>query len=82
VYTRSPSAFEALKGLKILQLPCSKVLKRFLKEGAEQSGIDEDYFMAQEQKYTEFQNKRENEGAPRPLRLGVLMWDEVKVCHE
>ena len=79
VYSHSPSAFEALRKLKILQLPCSKVLKRVLKDGSENPGIDEDYLMVQEEKFAEFQSNREKEGAPHPLGLGVMMWDEVKV---
>jgi len=43
VYNRSPSAYEALHKLKILQLPHSKTLKKVIQGGSEKSGIDEDY---------------------------------------
>ena len=29
--------------------------------------------------YVKYQKEREEEGHPRPLGVGVLMWDEVKV---
>lgn len=79
VYTRSPSAYEALHKLKIFQLPHSKTLKKVIRGGSEQSGIDEDYLQGQQQIYEHFQSGREAEGHPRPLGIGVLMWDEVKV---
>ena len=47
VYSRCPSAYEALSNLNILQLPCSKVLKRVLKEGSEKPGVVEDYMRQQ-----------------------------------
>ena len=79
VYNRSPSAYEALRDLKILQLPHSKTLKKVIKGGSEKSGIDEGYLQGQQQIYEEFQRRRETEGHPRPLGIGVMMWDEVKV---
>ena len=79
VYTRSPSAFDALHDLKILQLPCSKVLTTILKDGAEKDGIDEEYLKAQSDQFRSYQDERKKNGHPRPLSLGVMMWDEVKV---
>lgn len=79
VYNRSPSAYEALRGLKILQLPHSKTLKQIIKDGSENAGIDEEYLLGQHQIYVNYQKTREEEGHPRPLGLGVMMWDEVKV---
>lgn len=79
VYNRSPSAYEALRDLSILQLPCTKVLKKVLKDGAEQPGIDHRYFESQQEKFKAYQRERESGGHPRPLGIGVLMWDEVKV---
>ena len=29
--------------------------------------------------YVRYQKEREEEGHPRPLGVGVMMWDEVKV---
>jgi len=82
VYTRSPSAYEALHDLKILQLPHSKTLKKVIKASSEKAGIDEEYLLGQQKTYVDFQKEREWEGHPRPLGLGVMMWDEVKVCTE
>ena len=79
VYNRSPSAYQALHNLKILQLPHSKTLKKVIKGGSEKSGVDELYLQGQQQTYEHFQSKREAEGHPRPLGFGVVMWDEVKV---
>ncbi|KAL9953963.1 hypothetical protein ACROYT_G041447 [Oculina patagonica] len=79
VYNRSPSAYEALRGLKILQLPHSKTLKQIIKDGSENAGIDEEYLLGQHQIYVNYQKTREEEGHPRPLGLGVMMWDEVKI---
>ena len=79
VYNRSPSAYKALRDLKILQLPHSKTVKKIIKGGSEKSGIDEGYLQGQQQIYEEFQRRRETEGHPRPLGIGVMMWDEVKV---
>ena len=79
VYNQSPSAYEALHNLKILQLPNSKPLKKVIQGGSEKSGIDEDYLQGQQRTYEQFQGRREAKGHPRPLGIGVVMWDEVKV---
>jgi len=79
VYTRSPAAFAALHDLNILHLPCSKVLSKILKDGSEKAGIDEEYLQSQHGKFKRYQEQREMTNHPRPLGLGVMMWDEVKV---
>ena len=79
VYSRSPSAYEALRRLHILQLPCSKILKNVIKDGGEKPGIDEGYLHSQQGNFRIYQEQREKTGHSRPLGLGVLMWDEVKV---
>ena len=79
VYTSSPSAFHALRDLKILQLPCLKVISKILKDGAEKAGIDDEYLKAQHDQFKSYQDQREKDGNLRPLGLGVMMWDEVKV---
>ena len=63
----------------ILKLPHSKTLKQIIKDGSEKSGIDEEYLYGQHKAYVKYQKEREEEGQPRPLRSGVMMWDEVKV---
>ena len=79
MYNRSPSAYEALRNLSILQLPCTKVLKNVLKDGAEKPGIDQNYFYSQRAKYQEYQKQRESIGHPQSLGIRVMLWDEVKV---
>lgn len=71
-----------MRNLTILQLPCTKVIKNVLKDGAEQPGIDKNYFQSQQAKYKEYQEQRESGGHPQPLGIGVMMWDEVKVNLE
>ena len=81
VYNRSLqlSAYKALRDLKILQLPHSKTLKQIIKDGSEKDGIDDEYLYGQNKTYIRYQKEREEEGHPRPLGVGVMMWDEVKV---
>ena len=79
IYSRSPSAYAAVKSLNILQLPCSKTLKKVIKEGAEGAGIDDQYMLNQCIQYNIYKKKRTADGFQQPLGLGVLMWDEVKV---
>ena len=79
VYNRSPSAYQALRDLKILQLPHSKTLKQIIKDGSEKDGIDDEYLYSQHKTYVRYQKEREEEGHPRPLGVGVMIWDEVKV---
>ena len=50
-----------------------------MKDGAENAGIDEEYLKAQSCKFQSYQEQRENDHHPRPLGIGVMMWDEVKV---
>ncbi|XP_044171867.1 uncharacterized protein LOC122956268 [Acropora millepora] len=77
VYNRSLSAYQALWGQNVLQLPHSKTLKQIIKDGSEKSGIDEEYLYGQHKAYVKYQKEREEEGHPRPLGRGVMMWDEV-----
>ena len=77
VYTRSPAAYEALKGFNILNLPSVSSLKAFTGSNLEGPGdiqkrLSEDYQSLMEQKKTQ--------GARPPLGEGVLIFDEVKVA--
>ena len=82
MYNRSPSAYEALRNLRILQLPCTKVFKNVLKDGAEKPRIDQNYFHSQRAKYQEHQKQRESTGHLQCLGIGVMLWDEVKVTSK
>lgn len=71
VYSRCPYAYEALCNLNILQLPCSKVLKRVLKEGSEKPEVVEDYLRQQLEEFCEYRKQPEAGGFPKPLGLGI-----------
>lgn len=62
-----------------MQLPHSKTLKQIIKDCSEKAGIDDEYLYGQHKAYVKFQKEREEKGHPRPLGVGVMMWDEVKV---
>lgn len=81
IYNRSPSGYEALRDhdCSILQLPCTKILKKVLKDGAEKPGIDLNYFLNQQEKFQAYRRQRESDGHSQPLGIGAMMWDEVKV---
>lgn len=57
------------------------MLKKVLKDGAEQPGIDHHYFESQQERFQTYQSQRESCGHPQPLGIGVFMWDEVKVGY-
>ena len=70
VYNRYPSAYQALRNLKILQLPHSKTLKQVIKDGSEKDGIDDEYLYSQHKTYVRYQKEREEEGHPQTIRSG------------
>ena len=43
IYSRSPAAFRAVRSLGILQLPCSKEIRRIIGKNADGPGINEVY---------------------------------------
>ena len=79
IFTRSPSAYHALKSLNILQLPCEKTLKGYMYKHSSAPGINEDALCESEKRYEEFKDERKKNGFKEPVGEGVLMWDEVKV---
>lgn len=79
VYNRSSSAYQALRHLKILQLPHSKTLKQIIKDDSEKAGIDDEYLYGQHNAYVKYHKEREEEGHLRPLGIRVMMWYKVKV---
>ena len=81
IYSRCPSAFRAVRDLKILQLPCEKVLKAHIKSSSEKPGIDEKYLEGQKEKFDMFAQDQASQGRPIPLQLGALIFDEVKVRY-
>ena len=80
IYSRSPAAFRAVRSLGILQLPCDKTVKQFMHRHNTSCGIDDEALMLSAQRYDSYKSERKTQGLPLPLSIGVLIWDEVKVC--
>ena len=64
IYTHSPTAYEALRGFGILQLPGVSTLKTFTSFNLENPGFSEERLAA---------------GGKVPFSEGILVFDEVKV---
>jgi hypothetical protein len=79
VYTRSPSAFRALRSLKILQLPCERTVKSHMNNFRKNPGINSDAIRHSALMYEEHKTRLSAQGKLLPLGEGVLMWDETKV---
>ena len=79
IYVRSPSAFEAVKSLNILQLPSKRTLESFTSANIHQPGVSNEYLCEQWRNYQQHCSKIENEGKPKPVAEGLLIFDEVKV---
>ena len=78
VYTRSPAAYQALRGFGILQLPCANTLRTFTGFNLEKPGANERIAHARE-KYDLMIAEKKKKGKKVPLSEGVLIFDEVKV---
>lgn len=81
IFSRSPSAYHALKSLGILQLPCDRTLRDYMYKHSSSPGISEEALLEMAEKYKMFKEERVEAGYPRPLSEGVLIWDEVKVSY-
>lgn len=79
VYSRSPSAYTALKSLGVLQLPCKKTLQGHMKLNRRNPGICEDDIHQYSEKFRIFKEEMKQRGSAVPLGQGVLIWDETKV---
>ena len=82
VYTKSPAAYESLKGFKILQLPSTKSLQDIAGSKLHEPGITDgikDYLLEQGTKYTLYKEEMMKKGRPEPKHEGILIFDEVKV---
>lgn len=79
VYSRSPSAFRALKDLGILHLPCDKTLRTYMRQNVGSSGINEESIRESSRKYDECTADKVKKGHTPPLKEGILIWDETKV---
>ena len=80
MFSRSPSAFQALCGLGISNLPCEKTLKGYMNQHLSSPGINEKSIQESSKKYTEHVTDRVENGDMPPLKEGILIWDETKAC--
>ena len=84
VYSRSTSAYEALKSFDLLQLPSSDTLKDFKSPLTCAPGEIDSRLQKERELYDgrikeAMERKKINSGYLLPLSLGVLIFDEVKV---
>ena len=79
IYSRSPSAFEAVKHLGILQLPSTASLQAFMSLHQRSPGANEQQMALQHELYSQHVEKIAAEGRLSPKREGILIFDEVKV---
>lgn len=76
LFTRSPCAFEAVKILNILHLPSRSSLQSFTSANIQRPGVSREYICEQWKAYSP---PCEHLSGPKPVREGVLIFDEVKV---
>lgn len=80
VYTRSPSAYEALKGYQILQLPCVRTLKDYIRSNREEAGNIQQHLKSCREEYDRMVDaQRQLHSKAVAFSEGVLIFDEVKV---
>jgi len=80
VFTRSPSAYEALKSFGILQLPSRSTLQSFTGAFLHEPGANSSCVSDQVARYVNFIAECEKFGKPKPQGDGALIFDEVKVA--
>lgn len=68
-----------MRSLGILQLPCSKEIRRIISKNADGPGINEFYLQKQSNLFKQFCEETMNQGKREPLGVGALIWDETKV---
>ena len=79
VYSRSPSAFEAVKHLGILQLPSTASLQAFMSHHQKSPGANEQQMALQHELYNQHIEKITALCRMPPKKEGILIFDEVKV---
>lgn len=79
IYSRSPSAYSALKNLGILQLPCKQQVEKLIKSDNTGAGLNENATAKEFLKYSEFSKIQKEKGRPEPLGFGAVIFDETKV---
>lgn len=79
IFSRSPSAYHAIKSLGILHLPCDRTLKGYMNKYSSSPGINEQVMLECAQKYKDFIKEKVLSKSAISVGQGVLIWDEVKV---
>eukprot|EP00794_Sanderia_malayensis_P006654 gene6654-7400_t len=79
IYIRSPAAYNALKSFQILQLPSTKSLQLFTSVRNHTPGVNEEYIEEKMQDYQAMCDEKVKNGFKKPLGVGILIFDEVKV---
>lgn len=79
IFSRSPTAYHALKSLGIIQLPCDRTLRGYMYKYSSSPGICEDALLERAKKYESYKKEQVEAGNLKPVGEGVLIWDEVKV---
>ena len=80
MFTRSPAAYEALKGFKILQLPSHSTLQAYTGSFLHDPGASSNCIISQLANYTIFKEECRKQGKRQPKGDGALIFDEVKVA--
>ena len=62
IYSRSPSAYLALKSLGIIQLPCTKTVRGYMKQNCKSPGICEDDLLQYTKQYEDYKAERSKQG--------------------
>ena len=62
IFSRSPSAYNAVKSLGIFNLPCNKTLKGCMDQHFSTAGINEEALLESATKYASFKNERVRDG--------------------
>ena len=79
IFTRSPAAYEELKGYQTLNLPPVALLKQFTSANKQAPGLNLPHLHDAKPTYTAYKVERKEQGFLEPKDNGVLIFDEVKV---
>ena len=79
IYTRSASAYDAIQGFGILQLPSVSSLKSFTGFNLEKAGFSDERLAYARQQYQKMVEEKRVAGGLLPFSEGFLIFDEVKV---
>ena len=75
----SPAAYDALKSYGILQLPSMSSIKQFTSASYQPGGTNSQHLQEARKSYTAYVEERVEQGHPKLMHTGVIIFDEVKV---